>query len=289
VSAPNLSAPRACVLGWPIKHSRSPLIHGYWLKLYGLEGSYEKVAVEPEAIAGFLEDLQGKGFVGCNVTIPHKEAAFVAAQQKTETALKLGAVNTLWFENGVLCGDNTDVIGFLHALDADAPGWDKGLEKAVVLGAGGAARGIVHALLLRNINPIFILNRTLERAQALADIFGDKVIPLGWDKAPEALDGAGLLVNTTSLGMAGQPPLDIDLAPLKKDAIVDDIVYVPLETPLLAKAKAAGLRTVGGLPMLLHQAVPGFEHWFGRRPEVTPELRALIEADVRQENPQGAA
>jgi len=276
-----MTGKRACVIGWPIKHSRSPLIHGYWLKLYGLKGSYEKVAVEPEAIAGFLGELQAEGFIGCNVTIPHKEAAFAAAQYKTETALKLGAVNTLWFENGGLCGDNTDVIGFLHALDADAPGWDKHIEKAVVLGAGGAARGIVHALLLRNINHVLVLNRTLERAEALAALFGAKVTALPWDKAAEALDGAGLLVNTTSLGMAGQPPLGIDLSPLKKGAIIDDIVYVPLETPLLAQAKVAGFQPVGGLGMLLHQAVPGFERWFGHRPEVTKELRALIEADVR--------
>jgi len=281
VSGPDHHGPRACVIGWPIKHSRSPLIHGYWLKLYGLQGSYEKVAVEPEKVAGFLANLSGEGFAGCNITIPHKEAAFAAAQQKTETALKLGAVNTLWYENGVLCGDNTDVIGFLHGLDAEAPGWDKSVEKAVVLGAGGAARGIVHALLLRNIKQVTILNRTPERAQALAALFGETVAALPWDKAPEALDGAGLLVNTTSLGMAGQPPLEIDLSPLSKEAIVDDIVYVPLETPLLALAKARGFTTVGGLSMLLHQAVPGFEHWFGYRPEVTADLRALLEADVR--------
>lgn len=271
---------RACVIGYPVKHSRSPMIHGYWLKKYGLSGSYERAEVTPEDFAGFVASMPAAGFVGGNVTVPHKEAAYKACAIRTPTAEALGAVNTLWIEGGELHGDNTDVAGFLGALDADAPDWDSRLKTAVVLGAGGAARAILHGLKTRGAHTIRLINRSRARAEDLAAQFGG-IDVVDWDRRAGALQDADILVNTTSLGMNGQPPLDIDVSALPASAVVDDIVYVPLETPLLARAKARGLRTVGGLGMLLHQAVPGFERWFGVRPTVTAELRALVEADVR--------
>lgn len=271
---------RACVIGYPVKHSRSPMIHGYWLKKYGLSGSYERAEVTPEDFAAFVASMPSEGFVGGNVTVPHKEAAFKACAIRTPTAETLGAVNTLWIESGKLYGDNTDVAGFLGALDADAPHWDSRLKTAVVLGAGGAARAILHGLKTRGAQTIRLINRSRARAEDLAAHFGG-IDVIDWDRRAAALQDADILVNTTSLGMNGQPPLDIDLSELPASAVVDDIVYVPLETPLLAEARARGLRTVGGLGMLLHQAVPGFERWFGVRPDVTAELRALVEADVR--------
>jgi shikimate dehydrogenase len=272
--------PRACVIGWPVKHSRSPLIHTYWLQKLGIEGSYGRAEVAPADFTNFVNHLAEKGYCGGNVTLPHKEMAYRLATRRTEIADRLQAVNTMWIEGEELWGDNTDIAGFVGGLDAEAKDWDKAGDKAVVLGAGGAARAIVQALLLRNIKEILIVNRTPERAEELARIFGSAVKTWPWARLSEALTGASLLVNTTSLGMTGQPALHIDLSALPDHAVVDDIVYVPLETPLLAQARARGLRSVAGLSMLLHQAVPGFEHWFGQRPEVTPELRALIEADV---------
>lgn len=271
---------RAFVVGYPISHSRSPLIHGFWLKELGIQGSYERIAVESTAFETFIATLVEQGFAGGNVTVPHKEAAFRLASVDDPVARDLEAVNTLWYENGVLKGMNTDVAGFLANLDQEAPGWSDGMKQAVVLGAGGASRAILYGLLQRGAERILLVNRTLERAEALARHFGSKVTALAWDQAETALAGADLLVNTTSLGMKGQPPLDLDLSRLPKSALVTDIVYVPLETPLLAAARQAGLATVDGLGMLLHQAVPGFERWFGARPEVTPQLRALVLADI---------
>ncbi|MGJ4858398.1 shikimate dehydrogenase [Labrys sp. KB_33_2] len=271
---------RAFVVGYPISHSRSPLIHGFWLKELGIQGSYERIAVEPAAFQAFATTLADRGFTGGNVTVPHKEAAFRLASVDDPVARDLEAVNTLWFEDGVLKGMNTDVAGFLANLDQEAPGWSDNLRRAVVLGAGGASRAILYGLIQRGAAEILLINRTLERAEALARHFGSKVKALAWDQAETALEGADLLVNTTSLGMKGQPPLDLDLSHLPKSALVTDIVYVPLETPLLAAARRFGLATVDGLGMLLHQAVPGFEHWFGARPEVTPQLRALVLADI---------
>jgi shikimate dehydrogenase len=272
---------KACVIGWPAAHSRSPMIHGFWLKELKLEGCYEHAAVTPEDFPDFIGSLAAHGFAGGNVTLPHKESAFALCTRRTQTAEKLRAVNTLWFEEGILCGDNTDVEGFLAALDQDAPNWTDQTGNAVVLGAGGAARAIVFALLQRGVKKVSVINRSETRAADLARHFGPAVEAAPFEALPAALAGAGLLVNTTSLGMKGQPPLDIDLAPLPASAVVCDIVYVPLETGLLAKAHDHGLRTAGGLGMLLHQAVPGFERWFGVRPKVTPKLRALVEADIR--------
>jgi shikimate dehydrogenase len=272
--------PRACVVGFPIKHSRSPIIHGYWLKIHGLKGSYGLREVTPENFPAFLADLPGQGLVGCNVTVPHKEAAFRLVQQTTDRARALGAVNTVWIEDGVVHGDNTDIIGFLANLDAQAPAWRQQTRRAVVLGAGGAARGVVAGLLDAGVGHVDLVNRTRERARALAAPLGDRVTPMGWEERDAVLPRADLLVNTTSLGMQGQPPLDVSVETMKPGAVVSDIVYVPLETALLARARARGLVAVDGLGMLLHQAVVGFSHWFGVRPTVTPELRECVVADL---------
>jgi shikimate dehydrogenase len=274
---------KAFVCGHPIAHSRSPMIHGYWLKKYGIAGSYEAIDVAPEDAAGFFARLRESGFAGGNVTIPHKEAAFAAAIRRDEAAEKIGAVNTLWFEDGVLCGGNTDAEGFAANLDERAPGWTKA-GAAVVLGAGGAARAVIQALKERGFTDIRVVNRTVSRAIELADRFGPDVSAYP-AATQELLADAGLLVNTTALGMAGKDgagELPANPEKLPRHAIVTDIVYVPLETPLLSAARRRGLKTVDGLGMLLHQAVPGFERWFGRRPEVTDELRAMIVADMEK-------
>jgi len=271
--------PAACLIGWPAAHSRSPLIHRYWLRTLGIEGGYVIEAVPPDDLRDFVLRLSLRGFVGANVTIPHKEQV-LALSRPDARAKAVGAANTLWFENGELCSTNTDVEGFIDNLDASAPGWDKA-EEALVLGAGGSARAVVFGLVERGIRTVHLANRTLERAQALAGQFGASVQPAGWHKVGELLPRAGLLVNTTSLGMHGQPRLEIDVALLPAGAVVADLVYVPLQTELLAAAEARALKTADGLGMLLHQAVRGFELWFGRRPQVTAELRALVEADLK--------
>lgn len=275
---------RAFVIGHPIAHSRSPLIHGYWLKQFGLDGSYEKIDVLPDALPAFLHAMDSQGYVGGNVTIPHKEAVMALCDSLSTTARALGAVNTLVREEGRLHGDNTDGIGFIANLDQSAPGWSDNaghaMVHAMVLGAGGASRAIVHGLLQRGIGRVSLVNRTLERAQELAGLFGPQVVPLTWAHADELLPTVDVIVNTTSLGMSGQPPLDLNLDGARDAALVTDIVYAPLETPLLLRAKARGLRTVDGLGMLLHQAVPGFARWFGQVPIVTAELRELVIADI---------
>lgn len=276
---------KAFVVGHPIKHSRSPLIHGSWLRAYGLAGSYERIDVPPGDFPRFLESFADRGFAGGNVTIPHKEAAFAGVGRRTGRAERLRAVNTLWIEDGVLWGDNTDVTGFMAHLDRSlGAGWEGEVGTALVLGAGGAARAVAAGLLERSLDRVLIANRTLGRAQEVAEAFAGpgrpRIVPLAWEALESALDDVELLVNTTALGMAGQPPLALDLARLPDRAAVADIVYVPLETPLLAGARARGLRAVDGLGMLLHQAVPGFARWFGVVPEVTPELRALVAADI---------
>ncbi len=273
---------RACVIGWPIEHSRSPIIHGYWLAKYGIDGAYEKEAVAPDALADFLGSLEAKGYVGANVTLPHKEAALAAAQFADEAAVTIGAANTLWLNaDGLLHAGNTDAYGFMTNLDAEAPSWNQGLRPVMVLGAGGAARAILFGLLeAGGVAKIYLANRTRSRADALAKVFGPSVEVIDWDKRSEALSACGLLINTTSLGMTGQAPLEIDLAALSAAAVVADIVYIPLETKLVAVARSRGLTAVDGLGMLLHQAVPGFERWFGVRPEVTVELKAHVVATL---------
>ncbi len=271
---------RACVIGWPIKHSRSPLIHTYWLDELGIDGSYTREAVAPDAVDDFFANLAENGFVGCNVTLPHKEAAFRAVAQTDDTARILAAVNTVWLADGVLHGTNTDVYGFLANLDDSAPGWDRSAGRAVILGAGGAARAVVHGLMQRGFAAIDIVNRTRSRAEELVTRFGGPTGSHGWAAVADLIVDADILINTTSLGMAGQPALAIDLKPANENLIVTDIVYTSLMTPLLSAANARGLKTVDGLGMLLHQAVPGFEKWFGRRPVVTEALRRHILADL---------
>jgi len=272
---------RACVIGWPVEHSRSPLIHLYWLKRYCIDGAYAKEAVRPEDLAEFLGSLGAQGYAGANVTLPHKEAALRLAAVVDEAARTIGAANTLWLDQaGRLCASNTDSYGFITNLNELAPGWNEGRRPVMVLGAGGAARAILHGLLNEGASRILLANRTRGRAEALAQAFGPAVTVIDWEDRERALSGCGLLVNATSLGMTGKEPLDIDLAALPSEAVVADIVYSPLETRLLASARARGNRAVDGLGMLLHQAVPGFERWFGIRPEVTAELTAYVAATL---------
>jgi shikimate dehydrogenase len=271
---------RACVIGWPVAHSRSPLIHGYWLKHYGIDGSYGREAVAPEDLAGFIKRLSSLGYVGCNVTLPHKEQVYGLVEVQDLTTRRIEAVNTVYVEGGRLLGFNSDAYGFVAHLRSVLPDWKAQATSVLVLGAGGAARAIVAGLLAEGVSHVTIANRTEERGRALAKHFGDNVSAIAWAHIPERLPGCHLVVNTTLLGMAGQPPLEIDLSGLPSAAAVADIVYVPLETDLLRQARARGHAVVDGLGMLLHQAVPGFEVWFGVRPEVTPQLRAMIEADL---------
>ena len=274
-----------CVIGWPVDHSRSPLIHNFWIGQHALAGEYRREAVTPEDFPAFVKELSERGYVGANVTIPHKEAV-IALSKPDDRVEAVGAANTLWFEGDTLCSTNTDVEGFLANLDQMAPNWDQGLDDAIVLGAGGASRAIVYGLLSRGVKTIRLANRTFARAQTMRERFGDRVKPVAWDEVGGLLAGAGLLVNTTSLGMKGQPALDLRLEDLHKSAVVADIVYSPLITPLLQEARDLGLRHADGLGMLLHQAVRGFSLWFGVTPEVTPELRAMVEADLTKPKPE---
>ena len=267
-----------CVIAWPAGHSRSPLIHNYWIKQHGLNAEYRREAVPPDKFSEFVKDLRAHGYVGANVTLPHKQVALTLTMPD-ERARAVGAANCLWYDDSHLRSTNTDVEGFLANLDSATPGWDRGLESAVVLGAGGGARAVVFALLARETKRVYVINRTIERAEALRKQFGARVHPAAWNEIGGLLGGAGLLVNTTSLGMVGQPPLDINLR-CPASLVVADLVYDPLETRLLAAARERGLRTADGLGMLLRQAVRGFQLWFGIKPEVTAELRALIEADL---------
>jgi shikimate dehydrogenase len=274
---------KACVMGHPVAHSRSPMIHGYWLKTLGIPGAYELKDLQPQEFVPFISNLAKNGFVGGNVTIPHKEAAYKTVAQRNTAAEAVGAVNTLWLENGKLMGGNSDVHGFIANLDDRAPGWNVPGCKVVILGAGGASRSAVYALRQRGIE-VHVVNRTLPRAQELAQKFGAQAH--GWDEVPQLLPQADVLVNCTSLGMQGKDALQIDLAPLKKSAVVYDIIYVPLETAILAKARKRGHRTVDGLGMLLQQAGFGFRKWFGGEPKVTPELRKIVEADIVAKTPK---
>jgi shikimate dehydrogenase len=268
----------ACVIGWPVEHSRSPLIHNYWLKRYGIAGEYRREAVRPQEFAAFVGSLATRGYIGANVTLPHKEAA-LALSEPDDRARAVGAANTLWID-GVLRSTNTDVGGFLDNLDASAPHWDRDLSKAVVLGAGGAARAVIYGLIVRGVERLVLVNRTHGRAELLRQKFGARVQVARWEELDGALADAALLVNTTTLGMQGQPALGVEVGRLPRHAVVTDVVYAPVRTPLIAAAKARDLRTADGLGMLLHQALRGFALWFGTTPEVTPELRVLVEADL---------
>jgi shikimate dehydrogenase len=271
----------AGIIGWPVSHSRSPRLHGFWLNSYGIDGAYLPLAVRPEQVGDAIRALPLLGFAGANVTLPHKEAALAAVDRVTAQARRIGAVNTIVAAaDGTLDGSNSDGFGFLENLRQSAPQWQAGQGPAVLLGAGGAARAIAAALVDAGVPELRLVNRTAARAEHLARDIGGPIKPYGWEQSGAALKDAALLVNSTTLGMKGQPPLDIDLQPLPPTAVVYDIVYVPMETPLLAAARARGLATVDGLGMLLHQARPGFAAWFGVAPDVTPELRSFILADL---------
>ncbi|HEY5795639.1 MAG TPA: shikimate dehydrogenase [Bosea sp. (in: a-proteobacteria)] len=272
--------PRCFIIGHPVAHSRSPLIHGTWLAEHGLAGSYERVDVAPCDLPAFVERLRVGEFAGGNVTVPHKEAMLPLIDEVSEAVRAIGAVNTLWREGTRICGDNTDVSGFLAHLDAVAPGWDERVGTVLVLGAGGAARGVAFGLKARGVGRIVLVNRSRTRADELAAALGAPLEASDWAQRNDLVGQADLIVNTTALGMHGQPPLDLDLTLLRPGTIVDDIVYVPLTTPLLLAAERRGGVPVDGLGMLLHQAVPGFARWFGVTPAVTPALRAKLEADI---------
>jgi shikimate dehydrogenase len=272
----------AGVMGWPIGHSRSPRLHGFWLRQYGIDGAYVPLAVAPERAEQAIRALPALGFRGCNVTVPHKETAFRTVDRLDETARRMGAVNTIVVaDDGALEGGNTDGFGFIENLRAEQPGWAAERGPAVVIGAGGAARAVVVALLDAGAPEVRLVNRTRARAEELAaDLaavgLNGGVTVVDWVSRETALDGAALLVNTTTQGMAGQPALDLSLRALPVSAVVNDIVYVPLETPLLADARARGNPVAGGIGMLLHQARPGFKAWFGVEPQVTPELTRFV-------------
>lgn len=271
----------ACIIGWPAKQSRSPMLHGYWLRKYGIDGDYRVEERRPEEFADFVGNLAAHGYVGANVTMPHKDAAF-ARSQPDDRARAVGASNTLWLDSDRLRSTNTDVEGFIEALDERAPGWEKQIRSAVVLGAGGAGRAVVFGLLERGMRTVHVANRTAAKAGDLRERFGSDVVPLDWAGLPRLLRDAHLLVNATSLGMTGKDPLDIDISGMPERSIVADIVNVPLVTPLLVAAQRRGFVTTNGLDMLLHQAVRGFQTWFGVRPVVTEELRELLATDIQR-------
>ncbi len=274
-------APAAFVTGWPIKHSRSPIIHRYWLEQYAVAGSYAAVPATEEDFPSFIASLKdgSGGYVGGNVTIPHKETAFRLADRPDALAEELGAANTLFLQNGELHATNTDGYGFAANLDERHADWDKA-DRAVILGAGGASRAVIQAVRDRGVGEIHVVNRTFSRAKELADRFGAAIHAHAMAALPEVMTGAGLFINTTSLGMDGGDTIDLDFSVMARGALVTDIVYVPLETPVLKQARMQGYATADGLGMLLHQAVPGFEKWFGHRPAVDERLRSLIVDDI---------
>jgi shikimate dehydrogenase len=268
-------------MGWPVMHSRSPALHNYFFKQYGLAGTYVPLAIPPERLEPALHALGPLGFAGCNLTIPHKERALAIVDDVDDAARRIGAISCVVVRpDGSLWGTNNDIHGFARNILQHRPGWRADAGPAVVLGAGGGARAVVFSLVERGAPEIRLVNRTRDRADTLAHEFGSSVMPLNWDDRHRALDGAAMLVNTTSQGMIGQPPLDLRLDALPPSALVVDIVYVPLETPLLAAARRRGNPTVDGLGMLLHQACVAWRLWFGLDPEVTPELRTAIEATL---------
>ncbi len=271
----------AGVMGWPVAHSRSPRLHNFWLDQYGINGAYVPFPVEPSGLEAALRALPNLGIGGVNVTVPHKEQAYRIVDETDDTAARIGAVNTITVtDDGNLTATNTDAFGFMEALRARAPDWSPASGAAVILGAGGASRAILVALQNLGVSEIRVVNRTLERAQALADELGAPLVAIPWADRETALGDAGLLINSTTLGMQGQPSLDLLLDDLPRTAVVNDIVYAPLFTKLLEAAEARGNAIVDGLEMLLHQARPGFHAWYGREPEVTDALRGFVGEDL---------
>jgi shikimate dehydrogenase len=275
---------KACVIGYPVTHSRSPLIHNHWLKTYGVEGHYEKREVRPGELKSFLTNLEAEGFVGCNVTIPHKEGAIPFVAYVDDIVRRTGSLNTIYVRDGTLHGTSSDGEGFYQNLMAGIPDLDLTGKTAVILGAGGSARSVIERLLRAGLGAIKVMNRTSGRAEELRQLFGSRVSVLPSERFVTESKSAALLVNTTSQGMKGQPALELDLSALPAEAVVADLVYVPLKTSLLIGAERRGLRTVGGLGMLLHQAVVGFEKWFSIRPEVTQELYDLVALHVGRDD-----
>lgn len=274
---------KACVIGWPIEHSRSPIIHRYWLSKYRIDGSYDRIAVAPDGLAGFLGSLAEQGLAGCNITVPHKEAVLNLADELDACAVAIGAANTLWLDRGRIMASNTDAYGYMTYLDRSAPQWRERDAPVAILGSGGAARAIIYGFLDAGVERIDVFNRSLDRATALSRHFGPKVVPRAWDERSQAVHKHGVIVNTTTLGMKGNSDPGIDLKSADPRLIVSDIVYVPLQTSFLANARAHGLVVVDGLGMLLHQAAPGFARWFGVTPQVTDELYAMVAGDIAGE------
>lgn len=271
---------KACVIGWPIKHSRSPFIHNYWINAHNIDAIYERRTVEPKDLHQFIRNLAVEGYVGCNVTIPHKELALTCVDAYDQIVQKTGALNTIYFDQGKIMATTTDGDGFLNNVNSIVPNFSFQDKTLLLLGAGGSAKSVCERLLCKNAKAIFVVNRTTSRILELQNLFGEKVKSLAEQDLPEQLAKSDMLINTTSQGMRGQPALDIDLKFLPKNAVVADIVYVPLKTNLILQAEALGLKTVPGLGMLLHQAVEGFERWFGVRPQVTQELYDLVAQDI---------
>jgi shikimate dehydrogenase len=271
----------AGIMGWPVAHSRSPMLHGYWIDQLGLRGAYVPLPVRPERLADALKGLSALGFAGCNVTIPHKEAAMHLVDRVDPLARRIGAINTIVVsDDGTLSALNSDAFGFIESLKDAKPDWRADAGPVVVMGAGGGGRAVVASLAERGAREIRVVNRTLARAQRLASDFGAPVRAIPWEQRVDALEGGALLVNTTSQGMTGQPPLDLSLSRLPKSALVCDIVYIPLETPLAAAARERGNPVVNGLGMLIHQARAAFQAWFGVMPDATLELRRMVEATI---------
>ncbi len=268
---------RAGVMGWPMTHSKSPAVHGFWLDQYEINGSYVRLPVEPRHLAAALKSLPEEGFAGVNLTVPHKETAFDLVDEVSADARRIGAINTIFVsDEGGLRATNTDAYGFIVNLQMSVPDFDLASGPAVVLGAGGAARAVCVALQDAGVPEIRLVNRTVSRAEALAKNLGGDIEVTPWDERTDQLSGAVLLINTTTLGMTGQWPLQMDITPFVNDGVVIDLVYTPIETPLLTAARARGLRTVDGLGMLLYQAQAGFEGWFGRKPKITHALRTHV-------------
>ncbi len=268
-------------MGWPVMHSRSPMLHNYWFRQHGLAGTYVPLAINPEGLAGALRALHPLGFAGCNLTIPHKQKAMAIVDEVDTVAKRIGAISCVVVRpDGSLAGSNNDCYGFIHNLKQERPGWRADAGPVVVLGAGGGSRAVCYGLAQEGAKEIRLVNRTLARAQAIASEFGGPIRALPWEQRHDALDGAAMAVNTTSNGMVGQPALDINLERLPKSALAADIIYIPLETPFLAAARKRGNPTVNGLGMLLHQGRPAWKAWFGIEPAVTTELRTMIEATI---------
>jgi len=271
----------AGVMGWPVMHSRSPMLHGYWFKRHNLAGTYVPLAIRPEGLVTALRALHPLGFAGCNLTIPHKERAMAIVDEVDTLAKSIGAISCVVVRaDGSLSGTNNDCYGFIQNVRQEQPGWRPDVGPIVVIGAGGGSRAVCYGLAQEGAREIRLVNRTLARAKGIAEEFGGPIKALPWEQRHDALEGAAMVVNTTSCGMVGQGALDLELDKLPKTALAADIIYIPLETPFLAAARKRGNPTVNGLGMLLNQGRPAWKAWFGIEPEVTAELRAMVERTI---------